>query len=238
MTVTELLETVRRVELRTNRLVNVKAMQFSRQASAQFRWIPRAVENRKDGKGIVFDRKMDGVFPEAAQANFLRASTHPLKKFWIGQRTAERTFYFQLEFFAKSGPFRFISSHCLLKFRKCCGLENDWQAHCHPKRLLSLASTRSQGIPSRGFFSNSARRRSSSAACSGVSSSSKAPYFSQTFSATCCRSPGGKWPICSRISVAFMVLIYSVGSFVQARFFRRMDSALTFQHAALTLAIP
>jgi len=235
MTVTDLLETFRRVELRTNRLVNGSAVDISGQALAQCRRISRAVENSKDGERSVFDGKIDGVFLKAAQANFLRTSTHHLKMSWVGQRTVKRTLYFQLEFFTKSGPLRFIPSHCLLKFRKCCRLENDRQAHCQPKRLLSLASTCSQGIPSRGFFSKSARRRSSSADCSGVSSSSKAPNFSQTISATACCSARGKCSICSRISVALMALIYSVDSLVQARFFRRVYSAFTFKRAALTL---
>src|ERR1019366_3424763 len=238
MTVTELLESVRRVEVRTNRLVNGSAADFSRQASAQFRWIPCAVKNSQDSKRPVFDSKVDGVFLEAAQANLLCAATNSLKKFRIGQSTLERQFYLRLEFLAESGPLRFIPSHRLLKFRKCRRLENYRKTHCHPKRLLSLASTCSQGIPSWGFFSKSARRRSSSADCSGVSSSSKAPNFSQTISATACCSARGKCSICSRISVALMALIYSDGSSVQARFLCRVDLAFLFQPAIFTLVFP
>jgi hypothetical protein len=98
----------------------------------------------------------------------------------------------------------------------CSRLKNDRQAHRQPKRLLRPASTCSQEIPLRGFFSNSARRRSSSADCSGVSSSSKPPYFSITCSATSCCSSGGNRSICLRISAALMALIYPVDLFTQA----------------------
>src|ERR1039458_409411 len=157
MTVTELLESVRRVEVRTNRLVNDTAGDALWQAPVQCRWIPRAVKNCQDRERPVFDGKIDGVFLEAPQANFLRAATNSLKKSGVGQRTLEHGFYLQLEFLAESGPLTFIPRNRLFKFKKCRWLKNHRQAHCHPKRLLSLASTCSQGIPSLGFFSKSAR---------------------------------------------------------------------------------
>ena len=68
MTLTELLESVRRVEVRTNRLVNGSAGDFLGQASAaQFRRIPGAVENSQDSKRPLFEGKVDGVFLKAAR---------------------------------------------------------------------------------------------------------------------------------------------------------------------------
>src|SRR5256886_5018029 len=69
------------------------------------------------------------------------------------------------------------------KFSASRRLENERKAHFQPKRLLKSASTCSQGIPSWGFFSKSARRRSSSAACSAVRSGSYP--FSMMFVQTC-----------------------------------------------------
>jgi hypothetical protein len=79
--------------------------------------------------------------------------------------------------------------------------------HFQPKRLLSSALTCSQGIPSCGLASKSARRRSSSAACSGVRSGShpSSMMISQKSCASLILSSCGRAFAASRISVAVML---------------------------------
>ncbi len=204
----EILKKIRQIELRTNRIVTEALAGISFQPSPQFRRIPRAVENRQNGENIIFDRKIDGVFLEPPQANSLCASAHSLKKFRICQRTLKRRFHFQLEFFAEAGTLVFIPSNCLVEFQTRSRFENDRQAHCQPKRWLRSASICSQGIPSRGFFSNSARRRSSSAVCSGVKSGSNPSSMrsSLSFRARSIRSSSGRVFAALNNSVALMEL--------------------------------
>ena len=79
--------------------------------------------------------------------------------------------------------------------------------HFQPKRSLSSALTCSQGIPSCGLASNSARRRSSSAACSLVRSGSypSPATISQNSCASLILSSCGRAFAASRISVAVML---------------------------------
>jgi hypothetical protein len=219
MTLTELLESVRRV--------NDTMVGASFQPLLQFRRIARTVEYSKHGKCPVLDGKVNGVFLEAPQTDSSGAATHGLKYSWIGQRPLQRGFHFKFEFFTQPDALRFISRNGLFKFQTGRRFEDDWQTHCQPKRLLSLASTSSHGIPSCGFLSNSARRRSSSADCSAVSPSSKAPNFSQMISATARCSPGGNCSICSRICAALMAAIYSFDLPAQAGVLRWMISSFT-----------
>jgi len=216
MTLTELLEFVRRVELRKNRFMPGAAVNLSSNSPVEFGRISCAVKNGNDGKCLVLDGKIEGVFLKATEADFLRATAHPLKMPGIYQRALERRLHFQLKLVTEPRALRFIPGNRCLEFQMRSGLKNNRQAHRQPKRLLSSASICSQGIPWRGFFSNSARRRSSSAACSGVRSSAKPPYFSATFSATSCCSSGGSRSICLRISAALMRSIYPVDLLMQA----------------------
>jgi len=204
----EILKKIRQIKLRTNRIVTETLAGWSFQPSPQFRRIPRAVKNRQDGENIVFNRKVDGIFIEPAQTNSLCASANPLEKFRIGQRTLKRRFYLQFEFFSKSSALAFIPSNRLVEFQTRSRFENDRKAHFQPKRWLRSASTCSQGIPSRGFFSNSARRRSSSAACSGVKSGSNPSSMrsSLIFRASSIRSSSGRVFAALNNSVALMEL--------------------------------
>jgi hypothetical protein len=189
------------------------------QPSVEFCRIARGVEERKHSEHVILDCKVNGVFVESPETNLLRPATDSLKMTRIGQRTPKRNFHFQLKLAAKSRASRFIPGNRLLEFQTRLASEDDRKAHCQPKRLLRSASTCSQGIPSRGSLSNSARRRSSSAACSGVSAFSKSPYFSRTISATSSRSAKGNFSICSRISVALMAEIYPVDLTAQVGLF-------------------
>jgi hypothetical protein len=204
----EILKKIRQIELRTNRIVTETLAGFSFQPSPQFRRIPRAMKNGKDGKDIILDGKIEGVFLEPAQTNSLGAPTHFLKKLRISQRTLKRRFHFQFEFLAKSGTLAFIPSNRLVEFKPCNRFENDRKTHFQPKRLLRSASTCAQGTPSRGFFSNSARRRSSSAACSGVKSGSNPSSMrsSLIFRASSIRSSSGRVFAALNNSVALMEL--------------------------------
>ncbi|HET7625527.1 MAG TPA: hypothetical protein VFM25_09695 [Verrucomicrobiae bacterium] len=204
----EILKKIRQIELWTNRIVTDSLAAFSFQPPAQFRRIPRAVKNGNDRKNTVLNCEINHVAFEPTETNFLRATTNFLKKFRIGQCTLKRRFYFQFEFFAKAGLRIFIPGNSLIEFKARSGFENDWQAHRQPKRLLRSASTCSHGIPSYGFFSNSASRRSNSAVCSGVKSGSNPSSMrsSLSFCANSIRSASGRAFAALNNSVALMAL--------------------------------
>lgn len=190
----EILKKIRQIEIRTNRIVTETLAGASLQAPFQHHRVARGVENREHGKHVVLDREVNGVFFEAAEANFSSTTTRALKTFRVGQRTFERELYLQFEFPTESGAFVFIPCNRFIKFQTRRRFENDRKAHCQPKRLLRSASTCSHGTPARGFFSKSARRRSSSAACSGVKSGSypSTRRSSLSFCANSIRSASGR----------------------------------------------
>jgi hypothetical protein len=204
----EILKKIRQIELRTNRIVTETLVCALLQPSLKFYRIARGVKNREHGKGIVFDREVNGVFLEPAQANFPGAPTNSLEKFRVGQCALERKLHFQFEFPTKSASLAFVPSNRFLKFQTRGRFEDDRKTHFHPKRLLMPASTCSQGIPSWGFFSKSARRRSSSAACSDVKSGSypSSTMISQKSCASLILSSCGSAFAALRISLALMAL--------------------------------
>src|SRR5207249_3960431 len=73
----------------------------------QFRRIARGVEDREHGEGIILDRKVDGVFLEAPETDFSRATTDHLKMSRIGSRPLQRQFHLQFEFPAQPRAFSF-----------------------------------------------------------------------------------------------------------------------------------
>ena len=102
-----------------------------------------------------------------------------------------------------------IPIHSLIPVPRGFGFRNDFERHFLASRRLRMsAETSSIGVPRPGLLSASSARRSSSAICSGVRSSSKSPNSAQIRSTSSCCSFGDKRLICSRISVALMVLIY------------------------------
>jgi hypothetical protein len=104
----------------------------------------------------------------------------------------------------------FIPSGGLNKFDVRRRFENNRATHFQPNRSLSSALTCSQGIPSCGLASKSARRRSSSAACSGVRSGSypSSTMISQKSCASLILSSLGRAFAASRISVALTSSFY------------------------------
>jgi hypothetical protein len=204
----EILKKIRQIELRANRIVTGGFFARLSKSLLEFGWITRGMENRNHCKYIILDREINGVFPELAKANLPRASANSLKMPRIGQRPLQREFYFQFKFSSKSGVLCFVPGDRLFKLQTCRGFEDDGEVHYQPKRLLRSASTCSQGIPSRGFFSNSARRRSNSATCSGVKSGSNpSPMRSSlSFCASSIRSAKGRVLAALNNSVAVMQL--------------------------------
>jgi hypothetical protein len=155
---------VRRVHTGLKPGVNESSLKTaSFKPSLQFHRIARGVKNGEHGEGIILDREVDGVFLESSEANLLCASTNRLKMPRVGQCSFESQLHLQFEFAPESGTLSFIPSNGFFKLQTGSGFENDRKTHFQPKRLLRSASTCSQGIPSWGFFSKSAKRRSSSA---------------------------------------------------------------------------
>src|ERR1035437_6036610 len=228
------LKKIRPIELRTNRIVTETLAGFSFQPPAQFRRIPSAVENRHDRENVIFDREINAVSLESFLTNHAPSTAHLAKQFGLCLRAVQRLNDFLGKFFSQTRRFIFIPNNGLKKFGLRVRLEKGIKIHHQPKRCRITALTCSNGIPSRGFFSNSARRRSSSAVCSGVRSGSNpsSTRSSLIFRASSIRSSSGRVLAASNNSVALMAAIYSFQFVTQARFFARANSAFSIQHSS------
>lgn len=90
--------------------------------------------------------------------------------------------------------------------------DDDFKLHFLPRRRSSIAmKTSSARLPRVGWFNAASARRSSSTVSSGVSSASNSPNSVQIFSATFCCSSVGIRRISSRMSVALIPKLYSLG---------------------------
>src|ERR1035441_5041288 len=233
MTVTELLESVRRVEARTNRLVQSSSPGF------QLLWIAAGVEDGQNDDAFRFDQKMNHKRKPAENHRPADFAAHFGKPFGIVRDALKLLLNDGAKFLSQSLALAFVIGNGVIKLLPGNAAKD--KAALHLRYLASsFALTSSSDTTSSGFWRWSWRRRSMSSASPGVSSPSKTPYFSQTFSATCFCSPGGKCSICSRISVALMALIYSVGSFMQAGVLRRKISSFyilpyLYPHFAMTV---
>jgi len=190
----EILKKIRQIELRTNRLVTETLAGISFQPSPQFLRIPRAVKDGNHGENVVLDCEVDAVSFESFQANFARSATHFAEKLWLKLRAVHCLQNFLCKFLSQARSFIFIPNNGLKEFGLRFRLKERVELHHQPKRCRISALTCSNGMPRRGFFSNSARRRSNSAACSGVKSgsypSSRRSSFS--FCASSIRSASGR----------------------------------------------
>ncbi len=212
MTVTELLETVRWVELRTNCLVQSSSPGF------QLLGIAAGVEDGQNDDAFRFNQKMNHKGEPADHHHPADFAAHFREPFGMIRDALKILLNDGAKFLAQSFALALVIANGVIKLLR--GNATKDEAAFHLGYLASsFALTSANETTSSGFLRWSWRRRSMSSASHGVSSSSKAPYFSQTCSATCCCSSGGKCPICSRISVALMAPIYSAGCFAQARFF-------------------
>jgi hypothetical protein len=214
------LNNVRQIEIGTNRLVLGKLYPRSFQAPAKICGIARAVENGENRKDILLNCEVNAVFGKATQPNLSGVTTNLPEQTDIRLRPLKSYRDLEGKLSSQPGPLFFIPSDRFLKFTPRRRFENEVEAHFHPNRFFKSACTCSQGIPSRGFLSNSARRRSSSAACSLVKSGSIQPSSSpnsvQICSTTARFSSAFKPRICSMIliSVALTRLNYSgLGNF-------------------------
>ncbi len=186
-------------------------VEVSSQPPPEFLRITRAVEHRQNGKGSVFDGEVYIVTSKPAHMNLSSLLTNFWEAFRIGFRTLQSVICFQKEFLSQTWAPLFIPNGCLVIFNPCSRFENEPETHFQPNRLLSSALTCSQGIPSCGLASKSARRRSSSAACSGVRSESypSSATISQKSCASLILSSFGSAFAALRISAALMLQNYS-----------------------------
>jgi hypothetical protein len=180
---------------------------FSSQPPPQLLWIARTMENRQNGESFVFDGEIDVVTGKPAQSNPASLPTNLWESFRIVLSTLQSTIYFQKKLPPQTWTLWFIPRSRLVIFSACKRFENEPETHFQPKRLLSSALTCSQGIPSCGLASKSARRRSSSVACSGVKSGSNpsSTMMSQKSCASLILSSCGRAFAALRISVALML---------------------------------
>lgn len=213
----EILKKIRHIELRTTCIVIKTPAGFSFQSPEKLSRIPCAMKNGNDGKGTILDREVNTVRLESFQANALCPTANFAKHFRLRHRAFQRLDNFLGKLLSETWVLSFIPNNCFKKFGFRFGFEDKLKIHHQPKRCFISALTCSQGIPSWGFFSKSARRRSSSAICSGVNSGSiqpsSSPYSSQTFSTNARFSSVGIDRICSIKSVALTVSNLSVTNY-------------------------
>jgi hypothetical protein len=197
-------------QLRATRIWAALLAEFSSQTTPKLLRITRTVENRQNGECSVFGGEIYVVTGKPPQTNLPSLLTNLRETFRIGLRTLQSTLEIQTELLAQTRTLLFIPNDRLIIFGTGNRSENEPETHFQPKRLLTSALTRSQGIPSCGLASNSATRRSSSAASSGVRSGSypSSATISQKSCASLILSSCGRAFAASRISVAFMSVIY------------------------------
>jgi hypothetical protein len=198
----EILKKIRQIEIRTNRIVTEALAGFSLQPSSQFGGVARAVKNCNDGKDVIFEGEINAVSLESFQMDFAGTATNLAKNLRLNEGAFQRLINFPGEFLSQTGGFIFIPRYGLKEFLLCGRLENELKTLSQPKRCRISAFTCSQGIPSPGFFSNSASRRSSSAINSGDSSGARS---SKRTSAISRRSSGRNLRALAKISVALML---------------------------------
>jgi len=176
----------------------------------EFLRITRTMKNRQDGECSVFDGEVNAVTGKPLQTNLASLLTNLWKMFRIDLRMLQRALDLQDELSPQTGALFFMPRNGLNKLGARRWFESDRTAHFHPKRLLRSALTCSQGIPSRGLVSKSAKRRSSSAACSGVRSGSysSSVVIPKMSCASLILSSCGRAFAASRISVALMLQKY------------------------------
>src|ERR1035437_9715062 len=235
----EILKKIRQIELRTNRLVTATLAGFSFQPSPQFRRIPRTMPDGADNHfgSLAFDNEEYGIRPRVWHFGFLCQPAGKRKAFGVLTNRFEKSLQLLGESLADSRLALVIKSNRHGEFPFGLRLNDHPKTHRVARNRFSIsATTSSSGRQRSGCASARSARRSSSAICSGVSSSSKSPYFSQTFSATLYCSSSGNCSICSRISVALMAAIYSFQFVTQARFFARANSSFIIHPSSFSPA--
>jgi hypothetical protein len=164
------------------------------------------MKNCQNRKCVSFGREVNIVFVETAQTNSPGSFANFWKPFGLGLCPLQGPFKIRDKLVTKSRSLPFVPSSSLCKLQSRFALKNDPETHFRPKRSLSSAFTCSQGMPSCGLASKSARRRSSSAICSGLKSGSNPSsiIISQKSCANLIRSSFGRALAASRISRALM----------------------------------
>ncbi len=215
-----ILKKIRPIELRTNRIVNEALAGESLQTPEEFVRIPGAVENGNNREDIILVCEVNAVCLKSLEANFACATTDHLEDFRLRSSSLYGRQNFLSKLFSKLRRFGRIPRNCLQKFGSGFRFEIGIGIDHQPKRCLISASTCCNGIPRRGFFSNSARRRSSSAACSAVKSGSIPSLMRSSLSrrASSIRSVSGRAFAALNNSIALMLSIYTRGTCRQATF--------------------
>ena len=202
-----------------NSLASATFSVVSFQPPAQFRRIPRAVENGYNGEDILLDRKVNTVSFEAFEPDATRPAAHRTEYFRIKLRFFQRLNDFTGKLPAQPRPLSFIPQNSLVKFVPSLRLKNLLEFHDQPYRCRSSVFISANEMPSCGFFSNSASRRSSSAACSGDNKGSS-PWSAISSHKSCAsrmRSSSGNALAACRISIVLMDLIYPVTGAMQMK---------------------
>jgi hypothetical protein len=168
--------------------------------------IAGTVENGQNRKCFAFDGKINIVLGEPPQTNPPGPFANFRESVGIGLRALQSSLEIHHKLSPKTWALFFVPCRSLGELQACFGSKNNPEAHFRPKRSLSSALTCSQGMPSCGLASKSARRRSSSAFCWGVKSGSypSSTMISQKSCASLIRSSGGSALAASRISRALM----------------------------------
>ena len=203
----EILEKIRQIELRTNRLVSESTVFLLLQPSVQCRRVSCTVENGNDVNGTQFHRIIEAV-RKSADNNLVHCGRCKTKSIGGLRNLVESFLDFDSKFVTQAGALFIIPGHRVFKFQAGERCKNDLPLHALRlfRRSGSSAWTVSHGMPRSGCRRSSSARRSNSAICSGVSLSSTAINSSSMRSTSSRRCASGKRRIDSRISVALTAL--------------------------------
>jgi hypothetical protein len=148
MTTAELLETVRRVEVRTNRPVNGLVGSRSLKPASERVGISAGMINGKHTDFVAFDGEVNPIL-EARHSSFANRYGFLQKDFWVSADAFEQGFKLGFKFPPQARLPFFIPSECLqiVRIRQ---RSEPHPIHFQPKRLRAFSRTCSQGIPACG----------------------------------------------------------------------------------------
>lgn len=213
----EILNQIRQIERRANRMVTETVSDFSFQPSAQFRGIAGTVENRNNADEGRFNREVNTVAVEDFESGLANGFAGEWKSFWVLKNAGQSSVDFGFEPVAQPRRLLLIPKDGLLELKPGFVLEDYLAGHARrcERRPLSSPRTFSQVKPNSGWRRSLSARSSNFAITSGGKSSAISSW--SRFSTSNCPSKGSRRNSCM-ISVALTGASYSTDFPTQAEF--------------------
>ncbi len=202
----EILNKIRQIELRTNRLASATLDDASTHPFPKFGGVLTTVPNGNDFDFLVFriHRKINRVRP-VKDSRLSRQTPHQGKPLRFFGQDLKQGIDYSVETLADTRFLFVIPLHRLAPFLFSRGLGNDSKRHFRPENRCRISvKIRSAGFPRPGCFNASSARRSSSAICPGESSVSASANSLRIRSKTSRCSAAVSLRNCSTTSVALM----------------------------------